>query len=105
MFSNADENLKKKKKEKKSFVASKKESTEKMNFLDEHDFGDISLDDEDEVVLPDFSIKEQEKPQNINKKQPNFIRQAVGNLRVLDLKVEFKEEVVKNHLKRLKKRK
>ncbi|EHG4937676.1 translation initiation factor IF-2 [Campylobacter jejuni] len=79
MFSNADESLKKKKKEKKSFVASKKESTEKMNFLDEHDFGDISLDDEDEVVLPDFSIKEQEKPQNINKKQPNFIRQAVGN--------------------------
>ncbi|TEY10007.1 hypothetical protein ELQ27_24775, partial [Campylobacter sp. CH185] len=45
MFSNADESLKKKKKEKKSFVASKKESTEKMNFLDEHDFGDISLDD------------------------------------------------------------
>ncbi|EJT3431804.1 translation initiation factor IF-2 N-terminal domain-containing protein, partial [Campylobacter jejuni] len=79
MFSNADESLKKKKKEKKSFVASKKESTEKMNFLDEHDFGDISLDDEDEVVLPDFSVKEQEKPQNINKKQPNFIRQAVGN--------------------------
>ncbi|EOV0697686.1 translation initiation factor IF-2 [Campylobacter jejuni] len=79
MFSNADESLKKKKKEKKSFVASKKESTEKMNFLDEHDFGDISLDDEDEVMLPDFSVKEQEKPQNINKKQPNFIRQAVGN--------------------------
>ncbi len=39
----------------------------KNEFLDEHDFGDISLDDEDEVVLPDFSVKEQEKPQNINK--------------------------------------
>lgn len=78
MFSNADEKLRKKKKEKKVFVASRKENAEKMNFLDEHDFGDISLDDEDEVVLPDFSVKEQEKPQ-INKKQPNFIRQAVGN--------------------------
>lgn len=77
MFSNADENLRKKKKEKKAFLASKKESTQKMNFLDEHDFADISLDDEDEVVLPDFSTKEQEKPQS--KKQPNFLRQAVGN--------------------------
>ncbi|QOW63912.1 translation initiation factor IF-2 [Campylobacter hepaticus] len=79
MFSNADENLKKKKKEKKPFIATKKESTQKMNFLDEHDFGDISLDDENEVVLPDFSTKEQEKPQNLMKTQPNFLRQAVGN--------------------------
>ncbi len=58
MFSNADESLKKRKK-KKSFVASKKK-VPKNEFLDEHDFGDISLDDEDEVVLPDFSVKEQE---------------------------------------------
>ncbi|ENZ3888991.1 translation initiation factor IF-2, partial [Campylobacter coli] len=79
MFSNADENLKKKKKEKKPFVATKKESAEKMDFLEGHDFADISLEDEDVVVLPDFSVKEQEKPQNTMKKPPNFLRQAVGN--------------------------
>ncbi|EOI0308738.1 translation initiation factor IF-2 [Campylobacter coli] len=77
MFSNADENLKKK--EKKPFVATKKESAEKMDFLEGHDFADISLEDEDVVVLPDFSVKEQEKPQNTMKKPPNFLRQAVGN--------------------------
>lgn len=79
MFSNADENLKKKKKEKKPFVATKKESAEKMDFLEGHDFADISLEDEDVVVLPDFSVKEQEKPQNTMKKPPNFLRQSVGN--------------------------
>ncbi|KQI28865.1 translation initiation factor IF-2, partial [Campylobacter coli CVM N20344] len=68
-----------KKKEKKPFVATKKESAEKMDFLEGHDFADISLEDEDVVVLPDFSVKEQEKPQNTMKKPPNFLRQAVGN--------------------------
>ena len=75
IFSNADENLKKKKKEKKALVATKKESVEKMNFLESQDFGDISLDDEDEVVLPDFSVKEKEVAQNTPKKPPNFLRQ------------------------------
>ncbi|EHA5322159.1 translation initiation factor IF-2 [Campylobacter upsaliensis] len=75
IFSNADENLKKKKKEKKALVATKKESVEKMDFLESQDFGDISLDDEDEVVLPDFSIKEKEVAQNTPKKPPNFLRQ------------------------------
>ncbi len=79
MFFNTHENLKKKKKEKKPFVATKKESAEKMDFLEGHDFGDISLDDENEVVLPDFSIKEQEKPLSTMKKPLNFLRQAVGN--------------------------
>lgn len=78
IFSNTDENLRKKKREKKTFAPSKKENTQKMDFLSQ-DFADISLDDEDEVVLPDFSVKEQEKPQNAIKKQPNFLRQAVGN--------------------------
>lgn len=78
IFSNTDENLRKKKREKKTFATSKKENTQKMDFLSQ-DFADISLDDEDEVVLPDFSVKEQEKPQNAIKKQPNFLRQAVGN--------------------------
>ncbi|EHE0558676.1 translation initiation factor IF-2 [Campylobacter upsaliensis] len=75
IFSNADENLKKKKKEKKALVATKKESVEKMDFLESQDFGDISLDDEDEVVLPDFSVKEKEVVQNTPKKPPNFLRQ------------------------------
>lgn len=75
IFSNADENLKKKKKEKKALAATKKESVEKMDFLESQDFGDISLDDEDEVVLPDFSVKEKEVAQNTPKKPPNFLRQ------------------------------
>ncbi|EHV9439758.1 translation initiation factor IF-2 [Campylobacter upsaliensis] len=75
IFSNTDENLKKKKKEKKALVATKKESVEKMDFLESQDFGDISLDDEDEVVLPDFSVKEKEVAQNTPKKPPNFLRQ------------------------------
>lgn len=80
IFSNNEENVKPvKKKDKKPFVATKKENTQKMDFLSDHEFADISLDDEDEVVLPDFSVKEEEKPQNTIKKQPNFLRQAVGN--------------------------
>ncbi|EPE6971872.1 translation initiation factor IF-2 [Campylobacter upsaliensis] len=75
IFSNADENLKKKKKEKKALVATRKENVEKMDFLESQDFGDISLDDEDEVVLPDFSVKEKEVVQNTPKKPPNFLRQ------------------------------
>lgn len=75
IFSNADENLKKKKKEKKAFAATKKENVEKMDFLESQDFGDISLDDEDEVVLPDFSVKKKEVVQNTIKKPPNFLRQ------------------------------
>ncbi|EDA5020028.1 translation initiation factor IF-2 [Campylobacter upsaliensis] len=75
IFSNADENLKKKKKEKKALVATRKENVEKMDFLESQDFGDISLDDEDEVVLPDFSVKEKEVAQNTPKKPPNFLRQ------------------------------
>ncbi|MCR2059703.1 translation initiation factor IF-2 [Campylobacter helveticus] len=75
IFSNADENLKKKKKEKKAFATTKKENVEKMDFLESQDFGDISLDDEDEVVLPDFSVKEKEVVQNTIKKPPNFLRQ------------------------------
>ncbi|MDO4673589.1 translation initiation factor IF-2 [Campylobacter sp.] len=79
IFSHTDENLKKKKKEKKPTQATKKESAEKMDFLSDHDFADISLEDEDEVVLPDFSVREQPQVQNTIKKPPNFLRQAVGN--------------------------
>ncbi|MBF7042455.1 translation initiation factor IF-2 [Campylobacter volucris] len=82
IFSNSDENLKKKKKEKKPHhpVASKKENTTKMDLLGDKDFAEISLDDEDEVVLPDFSVQEQQKPSaNLNKKQPSVLRQSLNN--------------------------
>lgn len=82
IFSNSDENLKKKKKEKKPhhLVASKKENTTKMDLLGDKDFAEISLDDEDEVVLPDFSVQEQQKPSvNLNKKQPSVLRQSLNN--------------------------
>ncbi|TKX34022.1 translation initiation factor IF-2 [Campylobacter taeniopygiae] len=81
MFSNTDldDSAKKKKKDKKPNIAVKKENTQKMDLLGNQDFAEISLDDEDEVVLPDFSVKEEEKPNNMVKKQPNFLRQAVGN--------------------------
>ncbi|MBZ7941085.1 MULTISPECIES: translation initiation factor IF-2 [Campylobacter] len=81
MFSNTDldDSAKRKKKDKKSNIAVKKESAQKMDLLGNQDFAEISLDDEDEVVLPDFSVKEEEKPNNAIKKQPNFLRQAVGN--------------------------
>ncbi len=79
IFSNSDENLKKKKKEKKNHLAvSKKENTTKMDLLSDKDFADISLDNDDEVVLPDFSIQEQQKPV-LNKKQPNVLRQSLNN--------------------------
>lgn len=81
MFSNTDldDSAKRKKKDKKPNIAVKKESAQKMDLLGNQDFAEISLDDEDEVVLPDFSVKEEEKPNNAIKKQPNFLRQAVGN--------------------------
>ncbi|MBZ7930243.1 translation initiation factor IF-2 [Campylobacter molothri] len=81
MFSNTDldDSAKRKKKDKKPSIAVKKESAQKMDLLGNQDFAEISLDDEDEVVLPDFSVKEEEKPNNAIKKQPNFLRQAVGN--------------------------
>ncbi|MBF7047966.1 translation initiation factor IF-2 [Campylobacter volucris] len=82
IFSNSDENLKKKKKEKKPHhpVASKKENTTKMDLLGDKDFAEISLDNEDEVVLPDFSVQEQQKPSaNLNKKQPSVLRQSLNN--------------------------
>lgn len=79
IFSNVDENLKKKKKEKKSIPAVKKENAQKMDLLSNHDFAELSLDNEDEVVLPDFSVKEQLPATSTPKKPPHILRQALGN--------------------------
>ncbi|ORI09822.1 translation initiation factor IF-2 [Campylobacter concisus] len=80
MFSASDENLaKKKKKDKKVVVASKKDSTQKMDLLGGSDFGDIVLEDEDVVVLPDFSFKTPVPAPVQKTKQPNVMRTTVNN--------------------------
>jgi len=80
MFSANDENLaKKKKKDKKVVVASKKDSTQKMDLLGGSDFGDIVLEDEDVVVLPDFSFKTPVPAPVQKTKQPNVMRTTVNN--------------------------
>ncbi|OSQ25668.1 translation initiation factor IF-2 [Campylobacter concisus] len=80
MFSASDENLaKKKKKDKKVVVASKKDSAQKMDLLGGSDFGDIVLEDEDVVVLPDFSFKTPVPAPAQKTKQPNVMRTTVNN--------------------------
>lgn len=80
MFSASDENLaKKKKKDKKVVVASKKDNTQKMDLLGGSDFGDIVLEDEDVVVLPDFSFKTPVPTPAQKTKQPNVMRTTVNN--------------------------
>ena len=80
MFSANDENLaKKKKKDKKVVVASKKDNTQKMDLLGGSDFGDIVLEDEDVVVLPDFSFKTPVPAPAQKTKQPNVMRTTVNN--------------------------
>lgn len=80
MFSANDENLaKKKKKDKKVVVASKKDSAQKMDLLGGSDFGDIVLEDEDVVVLPDFSFKIPTPTPAQKTKQPNVMRTTVNN--------------------------
>ena len=80
MFSASDENLaRKKKKEKKITVVSKKDSAEKMDLLGESDFGDIVLEDEDVVVLPDFSFKTPVPAPMQRTKQPNAMKTTVNN--------------------------
>ena len=80
MFSNAkDENFSKKvkKKEKKQSPQSKKENAQKVDILGNKDFADISLDDDDIVVLPEFSTKIETNTQAVqNKKQPSLLRQS-----------------------------
>ncbi|MCD8213649.1 MAG: translation initiation factor IF-2, partial [Campylobacter sp.] len=81
MFANADENLaRKKKKDKKptGFVA-KKDNAQKMDLLGGSDFGDIVIEDEDVVVLPDFTFKTP-APQPAQKtKQPNVLKPTFNN--------------------------
>lgn len=77
IFSNPQPLDKKPKKSKKAAPVSKKDSTQKMDLLAGNDFSDISLDDEDVVVLPDFNENiSQPKLEPLTKKQPSVLRQS-----------------------------
>lgn len=84
LFSNAETLLNKKKKEKKpSTQTSKKDSIKKVEILDDRDMADINLDDENEIVLPDLTLKpiqieekkEIKKQQVFKNSQVNFTSQ------------------------------
>ena len=70
MFKFSDEKIeRKKKKEKKPVIATKKDGTTKMDLLGDRDMADIVIDDEDVVILPDFSVRTQ-TPEPQKTKQP-----------------------------------
>ena len=78
MFGSSDESLKKKKKDKKQFHATKKESSSKLDLMGLSEFGDdIVIDDENVVILPDLTLKpiEVERQQTI-KKPLNVYKQS-----------------------------
>lgn len=78
MFSlSSDESVKRPKKKDKKQAAHKKENTAKMDLLDNQSFAELSLEDEDVVVLPDFSgISEPKVAPIAPKKQPQVLRQS-----------------------------
>lgn len=84
IFSNSNSTetaIKKKKKEKKPSIATKKENATKMDLLDGGKFDrDIVIDDEDVVVLPDFTVRPiQTEPRPTAKKPPNIYRTSQNN--------------------------
>ncbi|MEE3711752.1 translation initiation factor IF-2 [Campylobacter sp. CLAX-7218-21] len=81
MFGSGEESFKKKKKDKKQFQATKKESSSKLDLMGLSEFGDdIVIDDEDVVVLPDLTVKpiETERVQT-TKKPLNIYKPAQNN--------------------------
>ena len=74
IFKFSDEKIeRKKKKEKKPTVVAKKDGTTKMDLLGDRDMADIVIDDENVVILPDFSVRTQtpepqrtRQPANVN---------------------------------------
>ncbi|MDA3077326.1 translation initiation factor IF-2 [Campylobacter sp. JMF_06 NA1] len=76
IFSNAELNLKKKKAEKKKIAVSKKEDTQKIDLVSDHELADIVIDDdEDMVVLPDLTVKPiQVENKTKTKNQPNIYK-------------------------------
>ncbi|WP_314977543.1 translation initiation factor IF-2 [Campylobacter rectus] len=80
MFKFSDEKIeRKKKKEKKPTVVAKKDGTTKMDLLGDRDMADIVIDDENVVILPDFSVRTQtpepqrtRQPSNVNSYKPTL---------------------------------
>lgn len=79
MFSAAGESIKKKKKDKKPVIATKKENSSKIDLLGSFG-GDIVIDDEDVVVLPDLTLKPIEVERTApTKKQVSIYKTAQNN--------------------------
>ncbi|MBE3606201.1 translation initiation factor IF-2 [Campylobacter sp. RM13119] len=78
MFSSSDESLSRKKKKdvKKQPVNSKKDSSERVELLGGSDFGDIVLEDDNVVVLPDFTFKTPTPQPTQKTKQPPVLKNS-----------------------------
>ena len=80
IFKFSDEKIeRKKKKEKKPTVVAKKDGTTKMDLLGDRDMADIVIDDENVVILPDFSVRTQtpepqrtRQPASVNSYKPTL---------------------------------
>ncbi|WP_298785822.1 translation initiation factor IF-2 N-terminal domain-containing protein, partial [uncultured Campylobacter sp.] len=81
IFSNAELNLKKKKIEKKKAPAAKKEDALKIDIIPDHEMADIVIEDEDVVVMPDFTVKPiQTENRTKSKNQPNIYRASQNQI-------------------------
>lgn len=80
MFAFSDgESIKKKKKEKKPVIATRKDGAQKVDLLGDRDLGDIVLEDEDVVILPDFSVRTPAPQPTQKTKQTNTFKPALNN--------------------------
>lgn len=74
IFSNAEANLKRKKKEKKQPPVTKRENATKMEILSDREISDRDLEDDDIVVLPDFTDTKIKVEKKEPKKQLNILK-------------------------------
>lgn len=75
MFSSGDLATRKKKKEKKPQLATKKDVQQKIELSNDNDMADVVIEDEDVVVLPDFTLKPISQETYTPKKQQNILKQ------------------------------
>lgn len=78
-FSDGDGAAKKKKKEKKPIIATKKDGAQKVDLLGDRDLADIVLEDENVVVLPDFSVRTPTPQPTQKTKQPTNYKPSLNN--------------------------
>lgn len=81
MFSFGSEEIaaKKKKKDKKPVIATKKDGVQKVDLLGDRELADIVLEDEDVVVLPDFSVRTPAPQPTQKTKQTNIYKPSLNN--------------------------